>query len=74
MKEVRTWKSTLDDALGERIPPSHPILAWMVEHVSSIDRRAAIGEDGKTPLERTRGRRGRDHMAELAESVLYIPL
>ena len=46
----------------------------MVEHVSSIDRRAAVGEDGKTPLERTRGRRGRDHMAEIGESVLYIPL
>ena len=28
----------------------------------------------KPPLERTRGRKGRDHMAELGESVLYIPL
>ena len=36
--EVRTWKSTLDDAIGDRILPSHPILTWMVEHVSSIDR------------------------------------
>ena len=33
-----------------------------------------MGEDGKTPLERTRGRKGRDHMAEIGESVLYIPL
>ena len=55
--EVRTWKSTLDDAIGDRIPPSHSMLAWIVEHVASIDRSAAIGEDGRTPLERTGGGR-----------------
>ena len=33
-----------------------------------------MGADGKTPLERIRGRRGRDHMAEFGESILYMPL
>ena len=42
--------------------------------MASINRRTAIGEDGRTPLERLRGRKGRDHMAEFGESVLYIPL
>merc|ERR1712214_232581 len=40
----------------------------------SIDRRTAIGEDGKTPIERLRGRQGRNHMAEFGERILYIPL
>ena len=72
--ETRTFKDSLEDAIGERVPESHDILTWMVEHVASIDRRTAVGQDGKTPLERTRGRKGRDVMAEFAESVLYLPL
>ena len=40
----------------------------------SIYRRTYVGIDGKTPIEHIRGRRGRDLMAEFAESILYIPL
>ena len=72
--EVRTWKNALDDAIKGTVPPTHDILSWLVEHVASINRRTAIGPDGKTPLERTRGRRGRDVMAQFGESVLYLPL
>ena len=72
--EVRTWKDAVEDSLGERVAPTHDLLAWMVEHAMSVDRRTAIGEGGKTHLERIRGRRGRDIMAEFAESVLFIPL
>ena len=43
--EVRTWKDAVEDAVGERIPPTHDILAWIVEHAMSIDRRTAVGED-----------------------------
>ena len=72
--EVRTWLDATNDSIKDRVPPSHDILAWMVEHAASINRRTAIGEDGKTPVERLRGRRGRDQVAEFGESVLYIPL
>ena len=71
---MRAWKDTLDDAIGDTVPPNHAILTWLVEHVASIDRRAAVGQDGKTPLERIRGRKGRDVMAQFGESVLYLPL
>ena len=72
--EVRTFKDALDDAIKDRIPPSHDILAWMVDHVASIYRRVAVGTDGKTPMERIRGRRGRDIMAEFGEYIHYMPL
>ena len=72
--ETRTWKDALEDAIKDRIPPSHDILAWIIEHAASIDRRTSVGDDGKTPVERLRGRRGRDNVAELGENVLYIPL
>ena len=55
-------------------PPTHDILAWLVEHAMSIDQRTAVGSDGKTPMDRIRGRRGRSVMAVFGESVMYIPL
>ena len=66
--ELRTWKSCIDDAIKDRLPPTHDLLTWLVEHVASINRRTAVGQDGKTPIDRTRGRKGRDLMAEFAES------
>ena len=60
--------------LGTESPPNHDIMTWMVEHAASIYRRVTVGSDGKTPVERLRGRRGRDLVAEFAEHVHYIPL
>ena len=40
----------------------------------SVYRRTHVGSDGRTAVERIRGRRGRDLMAEFAESILYLPL
>ena len=72
--DLRTWLDATNDALKVRVPCTHPLLAWMVEHVAGIHRRTYIGTDGRTPLERLRGRRGRDVFVEFAESVLYMPL
>ena len=72
--EIRTWKSSIDDAIKGTIPPTHDLMTWLVEHVCSVNRRTAVGADGKTPTERIRGRKGRNVMAELAECILYMPL
>ena len=72
--DVRTWLDATNDALKSKIPVTHDLLPWLIEHVCSIDRRVSVGADGKTPLERLRGRRGRDCVAEFAESVHYMPL
>ena len=71
---MRTWLDATNDSIQDRIPPTHDLLTWLVEHVVSIHNRTAIGEDGRTSMERTRGRRGKDHMVEFGESILYIPL
>ena len=49
-------------------------MTWIVEHAANLYSRVVVGSDGKTLMERLRGRRGRDLVAELGESVLYIPL
>ena len=40
----------------------------------SIYRRTHVGSDGRTCIERIRGRRGRDLVAEFGEWIHYIPL
>ena len=54
--------------------PHHDILQWMIEHAMSIYRRTHVGSDGRTCIERIRGRSGRDVVAEFGESILYLPL
>ena len=72
--EMRNWKGALEDRIQERIPATHPIMAWLAEHVASIDRRFAVGDDGKTPIERIRGRKGKGNLIEFGEAVHYKPL
>ena len=72
--DMRKWLDATNDSIKGRLPPTHQLLAWLVEHVASIHRRTYVGTDGRTPLERLRGRRGRDVMVEFAEAVFYMPL
>ena len=46
----------------------------MIEHAMSVYRRTQVGSEGRTVVERIRGRRGRDLMAEFGECILYLPL
>ena len=35
--EVRTWKDALEDSIKQKVPPTHSIIAWIIEHAMSID-------------------------------------
>ena len=41
--EVRTWLDATNDSIKSKIPPTHDLLAWIVEHACSVDRRTAVG-------------------------------
>ena len=43
---LRTMKLCLERRIGKRIPPRHPIMTWLVPHVSAILRYRARGVDG----------------------------
>ena len=55
--------------LGKRIPPRHPVMAWMVPHAASIIRYRVRGPDGKTPYERVRMRPWRNELVGLTEKI-----
>ena len=52
--QLRTYVLSLESRLGHRIPPDHPIIAWMVPHTAFMMTARIKAEDGKTAYERVR--------------------
>ena len=56
-----------------RVPPDARILCWLVEIASYLMNRCDIGSDGKTPLQRLRGRKDKTPILEVGDKILYLP-
>ena len=52
----RTLRSCLQGRLGRTISVEHPLMAWLLEHVSMLRNALVRGDDGKTAWQTTRGR------------------
>ena len=48
----------------------HSLVARMVEHCADVLSRYSVGEGGRTPCQRLKGRKFAGHMLELASSVM----
>ena len=71
---IRTFKSALEERIGAIIRLDAPVIPWLVEHAGHVYSRYRVGPDGRTPLERNRGKRIGRPVCEFAEQVLYMPL
>ena len=72
---VRTLKSALEERLGGRLEPGHPVITWLVEWAATLINRYRVGKDGQTPDQRHKGReRCHRPIAEFGESVWYMPM
>ena len=69
--QIRTLKAALEARLGCKVPLSHPVILWLVEHTASILNRHFVAEHGKTPYEFTHGKRSVGRTTEFGEKVLY---
>ena len=45
--QMRTIKAGLESRLGQKVPLKHPVVLWMVEHVSSLINRHFVATHGK---------------------------
>ena len=61
----------LEDRIKRRIPSTHPVMSWMVEHVATVLNKYKVGADGKTAYQRIHGRRIGERVAEFGERILY---
>ena len=68
---LRTMKLALEDRIKRRIPSTHAIMAWLVEHVANILNKYRVSPDGKTAYQRIHGRRVHERLAEFGEKILY---
>ena len=69
---LRTLKSSLEARIRNRVPVSHPVTRWLVEHVASILNCYSVNKDGQTPYFSFHGKRPSDRLVEFGERVFYF--
>ena len=56
---------------GVKIPPSHPLMAWLVRHATWCLNRFCIRGDGRTAYYRIKGRPYNGEVVRFGEAVLW---
>ena len=69
--QLRTLKSGLEERIGGRIPSTHPVLKWLIEHSASVLNRYRVNDDGQTPYEALHGKRYNLKIVEFGEQIFY---
>ena len=64
---LRTYTLAMESRLGHRVPPDHPVIAWMVQHVAFNMNVSVKSDDGLTAYERIRMRPFTTRMLECCE-------
>ena len=72
--QFRTLKSALEIRLKHRLPVSHPVTSWLVEHTCWVLNKFHLDSEGRTAYGRLHGREGRERICEFGERILwYVP-
>lgn len=69
--QLRTLKLSLETRLKVRLPCSHPVFSWLVEHSAYVLNHYQLGLDGRTAHRRLHGQEVSECVAEFWERVLY---
>ena len=64
---LRTYVVALETRLGHRVPPEHPVIAWLAEHTAYLMTVRVKGEDGRSAYERVRMRPFTTRMMEFGK-------
>ena len=70
---IATFTSALEHRIGSELGPAGPIMARIVEYAGVLLKYYREGKDGKTALERHKGKKHLRPMAEFVESVMNLP-
>ena len=73
-RQVKAMKSSLEERLTSKIADRHPVLSWISRHANFLLSRFRVGRDGRTPYERSRGRRWKRPSIVFGERVWFQPL
>ena len=64
-------KLALEQRLKAKVPTSHKVMTWLVEHAADTINRFAVGLDGRTAYERIKGKKYRGEVVEFGRMVMY---
>ena len=71
---VRVFKDHLESKIRTKLSGKDPIMLWAIRWAAMVTSRYLVGKDGRTPQERTRGRRCKEPTASFGELVWYRPI
>ncbi len=57
--QIRVLRDALKGRIKEDVPSDHAVLSWLVEFAAVLVNRYEVGHDGKTPYERSRGKKSK---------------
>ena len=67
---VRTLKAALESRLDWKIPSSHPVVRWIVEHAADVMNKYAVNKSGMSPYEELHGRKAHERRVEFGKRVV----
>lgn len=68
---VRAFRSSLEGELQSKVHLVSPIVPWLVRHAAYIPTRSEVKKDGKTALQKMKGRRTNGVLFALGEAVMF---
>jgi hypothetical protein len=68
---VRVHKLAVETRIKEKLPVNHPMMGWLVEHAADVLNRYSVGQDGRTPYQRLKGRKFMGNMLEFGSPVMF---
>ena len=69
--QVRAMLLALESRLDAKIPVTHHVIAWLVEHAADVLNKFAVGIDGRTTYERIKGKKYHREMVEGRRRAMY---
>ncbi|CAK0798924.1 unnamed protein product, partial [Prorocentrum cordatum] len=69
-KGIRALKTSTEDRYGRKLAEDHVLLAWLARHVVQTSNRYKVGEDGRTPVQRSTGRRWKKPALLFGECIM----
>ena len=67
---VRVHKLALEARVGEKLPVTHAVIPWLVEHAADLANKCMMGKDGRTGYERLKGKGSRGEILEFGSMVM----
>ena len=68
---IRTLRSGLEAEVGEKINIDSPSIPWLVRHAAYLITRSEVKSDGKTALQKMKGRKTTGVLTSFGETVLF---